>query len=351
MAYKKFLQVFFSLLCPLIIINIISAAIFIYNPKLFYYRPWEYFSEVAYMSSQYEASWDSDETSDLTRKTFFYYQDPHRTHVSTDKYGFRSNFHTLPSYPILVSGDSTIFGSGLSDNETLPWKIAEKTNIPVFNGGRSYLFNTLLRPELSRAKLVIDCITERNISGDVFSKDGFIDGQGFQPLTMEDNDAFELLRKVPSQRYLATSIAARNATRMMRDTFVYLFKSEDEYRFINHKFNENDLENAVHAIVSRKKAVNTKGIEYMFIAIPAKQTIYGNNVDDFTKNYIHTLTDRLRKEGVKTVDLVDIFKTNKPLHIYHNYDTHWNAQGVEVAASVIADLLTHPDISKAPASR
>ncbi|MEC4685115.1 MAG: hypothetical protein VST71_05210 [Nitrospirota bacterium] len=130
--------------------------------------------------------------------------------------------------------------------------------------------------------------------------------------------------------------------------FVYLFNAEEEYRFMNHRFNEHDLDSAVQSIVSRKEDINARGMEYIFIAIPAKQTIYGSNIDEFTKNYINLLTDRLQNEGVKTINLVGIFRANKSSGIYNNYDTHWNSKGVGIAVSVISEYLirTYSGITK-----
>ncbi len=338
MAYKYYLRIFFWILCPLILINCISMATFVYNPKWFYFRPWEYFPELAYKFSEYEALWDIEETSDGTRKNFFYYQDPHRTYVSVDNDGFRKNYK-YGSFEVLVSGDSTIFGTSLSDNETLPWKISEKLNISVFNGGRSSLYNTLLRPELSDVKIIIDCVAERKIKNKVFPSYGWNNGDGYKPLMTNNKDIFSIFNEVPPQRYLATLIAARTVSRIARDLVVFLFGLEDKHIFHGHKFNKSSLERAINSIVERKNNINAQGMEYIFIAIPAKQTIYDDTVDEYTKNYINLLTTNLKKKGVKTINILDSFRANKLSSIYHHYDTHWNSKGVSVAASVIAEYL------------
>lgn len=339
MTYKKFLRLYLLILCPFILINVISTAAFIYNPKLFYFRSWEYFKEVAYKFSQYEARWDANETSDLTRKNFFYYQDPHRTYVSVDKDGFRKNYAKNTEYEILISGDSTIYGLGLSDKETLPWKISEDINLSVFNGGKSSLYNTLLRSDLSKLKIIIDCRTERAIKKTVFNSYDYKKGNNYQALMTNEKNIFDILSSVPPQRFLATSIAIRVAGRIANDAFIFLSSSEEKYKFKKFKHNKSNLDSAVQSIVKRKKEVEALGIEYIFVVIPGKQSIYGKNVDLFTKNYINPLTDELENKGVKTINLLNVFITNKDQNLYHYYDTHWNAKGAEIAAPVITDYL------------
>ena len=69
--------------------------------------------------------------------------------------------------------------------------------------------------------------------------------------------------------------------------------------------------------------------------IPAKQTIYAEEVDDFTLSYLARLEDLWKKEDIRTVDLTDSYKNNKE-EVYQRYDTHWNGKGTEVAARVVA---------------
>ena len=336
-SFRSYLNIIVTFIVVFCIFNSVSFMVFIFNPKLFYFRPWEYFFELGYQFQEYDAFWDCEETSDLTRNNFFYYQDPHKTYVSVDKYGYRKNRIPSNKYSILVSGGSTIFGSGLSDNETLPWMLSEKLNIPIFNGGRSSLFNTLLRDDLKDVKLIIDCSTERNIDSNLFVSQSI--KKKFSPIMKNDKRILKDLDQIPVSRYLITSIIFRVFHRMYNDLIVYLTNNHKQYLYINHTFNEKDLKDAVKVIMKRKRILSKMGKNYIFVAIPAKQTIYNNSIDRFTKNYIKNLTKLLNENGVETINILNSLEKNKDLGLFHPYDTHWNKYGTDIASTVIAKYL------------
>jgi len=338
MDYKNYLRLFFLIACPLILLNVVSVMTFIYNPKMFYNRPWEYFHDITYKFSQYNSVWDEFETSDLTRDNYFYYQDPHKTYVSVDKDGFRSNKFNSKNYKVLITGDSTIFGSGLSDNETLPWKISEAIDTPVFNGGRTSLWNILKRKELLNVEIIVDCVTERDVKNGVFMSLAESRYQSIKQISKIET-ASALLSEVSPQRYLLTSIIMRVILRISNDIILLLTSSKQEYLFHSHHSTQLDLDSSVAAIIKRKEIVEASGLSYVFIAVPAKQSVYDDNVDPFTKNYINTLTDELVKNNVKTINILKVFRENSTKKLFHNFDSHWNSNGTKIASSVISEYL------------
>jgi hypothetical protein len=337
--YKKYLNLYFGVIIPIVILNLGSFVIFVANPKLFYFRPWEYFDEVGYQFKAYDASWAGKETPDLSRNNFFYYQDAHVTKLTVDRDGFRTNYKKARQYPILVSGDSTIFGSGLSDTETLPWKLSEMLDIPVFNGGRSSLFNTLKRKELSNVAIVIDCRKERLIKGDVFDDYGYKKGDDYSPLMKKNKGIKDIIKVIPGKRYWATAIFFRTIKRIKNDLVIYLTGKEEKIRLRHFTMTEKNLDDAVRSIVKRKEELTDLGKRYIFVAIPEKQTVYEDRVDKFTRNYITTLTRRLLDNGVETINLLDAFSENRDKPLFHPYDTHWNSKGTAIAAREIARYL------------
>jgi len=346
MNYTLYLKQLFSILGLLMLLNLISFAAFINNPESFYFRPWEYFPEVAYRFDEYEPVWDRIETSDQTRDNFFYYQDPHRTFVSVDADGYRSTRFQADHYDIVVSGDSAVFGTGLSDNETLPWRLSELMDLPVFNGGRSSLFNTLKRSELIDVGLVIDMRSEREIKGEVFNFYGLSKDMPYTPQLKNDKQLYELPLTVSDKRFLFTSIASRSVLRIINDIRVLASGGERRYKFRRHTFSASDLDTAVESIVKRQREMHAHGKDYVFIGIPAKQTLYHSQVDGFTRNYLNQLTERLQTAGVETINLMDAFSANKSMELFHKYDTHWNVRGTSIAATVIADYLANRDADR-----
>lgn len=339
MTHTQYKTYFVGTLAVIVIANAASLLIFLMSPEMFYYRPWEYFDELAYRFEHFDTRWDAKETSDLTRKNFFYYQDPHQTHVTTDTDGFRSVPKASTAYSIVVAGDSTIFGSGLSDDETLPWLLTELLDMPVFNGARTSLSNLLKNNALKDVELIIDGHTERSIKGRVFNHYGLAEDAPYTPLLRNDKSITELVDIVPAQRYLITSILLRTPKRLKNDLRLWFKGNHSERLLMRHTMNADDLAQAVAAIKQRSDSMQQKGIRYIFVAVPAKQTIYSSDVDEYTKNYVAHLTHRLHTVGVETISLVDEFQQQAASGLFRDYDTHWNEKGVRVAARKIADHL------------
>ena len=55
--------------------------------------------------------------------------------------------------------------------------------------------------------------------------------------------------------------------------------------------------------------------------------------------YNQVCRDNKIENKIKTVNLLNIFRENSVSALYHNYDTHWNANGTKVASSHIAEYL------------
>ena len=331
-----------------IVVNGIGAIYFYYFPSDFYFRAWEYFEEVVYQFDKVNTTWIGKETSDLTRKNLFYYQDPHETLVTTDDDGFRSVPFKVAQYPIVVSGQSMIFGSGLSDSETLPWILSKKLNMPIFNGGRSNLYNVLKNKSLKNVKLVIQCKPERVLTSSLYDDDNMIKNLKYIPLRKKHKkNIYTFLKSINSERYLITSIIHRTVVRAWNDIDIFIGKDKVKYfLFANYRLTENDLNGAVNAIIHRRDELERRGIRYIFTAIPSKQTLYGSSVDPFTMEYLKKLHDKLDKLGVENIRMYSQFALHKDEILYRRYDTHWNARGTNLAADIIASYLRNFDPDK-----
>lgn len=335
-SHKTYTRVFLGILGFLLLANAVSFVAFLVEPRAFYYRPWEYFEELAYRFERFDASWHQAETSDLSRSNWHFFQDPHVTNVTTDQDGYRSVPASDGPYEILVSGDSTIFGSGLSDSDTLPWLLSERLGQSVFNGGRSTLANTLKKSELDSVKIIIDARTERNVKGDFRPKG---DGFPYTPLLRNNRQMLNDINQISPQRYWVTFTIARNIKRLMGDVLIYMNGGASKYLFMTHQMNEEDLADAVASIKSRSTKYEALGYRYIFMAVPAKQSVYGLSVDPYTKEYLAKLTDELQANDVETINLLPEFLAHAGEGLYRQYDTHWNEKGTALAAEVVAKHL------------
>jgi len=335
MNSRRYLKIFLGITLGFGVLHAGSLLVFLASPELFYHRALEYFIDIGYRVKDMPISWHRPEFGDLARDNFFLYRDPHVTSVSTDTRGFRARPIEATSYPIMVAGDSTIFGLRLSDDETLPWRLALAIERPVFNAGR-FPFSLLLdRPEFSRLETLIDSVTERNIRPRVLRK-GLDEAEDMAPEITRDLTMMQAVALVPPRRYSLPLLAIDATKRIANDIRVEIAGGPKRYLFRRHVMNPTELDETVALIVERKKAIEARGIRYVFMPVPAKQTLYAPDVDDYTRNFIPTLVARLRAEGVEAVDLATPFQAEKERGLFFPYDTHWNANGTEIAARVVA---------------
>lgn len=340
MGSSSYLKVFLGITLGFGVLHISSLLAFLYSPQSFYYGPWEYFEDIAYRVEDAPMRWEGLEYQGQTRSNFLYYQYGHVTTVTTDEDGFRTPAVETDNYPILVYGDSTIFGAGLSDGETLPWRLAEITGLPVFNGARTSLSNALAHPALGAVEVVIDALTERNVYPRILKKRGIPKPVEYRPIAAKGLTIAEAAGAIPPQRYSLPLILLKTGERLAGDYNIWRKgNGEEPYLFQRHRMRPEELDETVALIAARAKALEKQGLRYVFLPVPAKQTLYAGDVDDYTRNFIPTLVTRLRAEGVEAVDLATPFQAHKDEDLFFHYDTHWNARGADLGARMLAEQL------------
>ncbi len=161
---KRFKK-YFSLTLVFYTTFYLSFILFMFFPSMFYYRSWEWFEEIVY-KIPYKSIWKGHEKGDASRRYIFHFQKKWKTTVSCDKEGYRSTFMKCEKYPIAIFGDSHIWGSGLSDEETISWILSKNLNLPVFNAGRDTyaILNLITNKKISKAKILIEMIAQRHLS-------------------------------------------------------------------------------------------------------------------------------------------------------------------------------------------
>ncbi|PIE23864.1 MAG: hypothetical protein CSA62_05560 [Planctomycetota bacterium] len=114
-------------------------------------------------------------------------------------------------------------------------------------------------------------------------------------------------------------------------------------------WSRSEMRSLVKRIQQRQDFLASKGVEYLFVVVPAKSTIYPEHYDerwqrlerpsrleqfrDFTKSYpkLHylDLTAALLKEKSR------LAAAEPDTRLYYKTDTHWNSRGASVAAARI----------------
>jgi hypothetical protein len=323
---------------------VVSYALFLYKPSLFYFRAWEYFSEIIYPHPGRPPVWTGFEKGDMSRGYFFRYQESHFTRVTTDADGFRAVPFPSNKYNILIYGDSHCFGSGLSDDETFPWRLGVLLSEPVYNAGRQTKLEHLLsKPEHRKVKIIINVLdTYHTRLPELFPGEFVI--KAYQPAR---ND----VQPVAVKRYYPYSTLFRNIKAGFDDLMSkYFFHEpqndylcEPEYRV---PFSEDDLKTKVVIISKFSENLAEQGYTYILVLVPRRCLLYSEETDEFSKQYFPELIRRLEQKGVYAVDLQPTFLANKSQGLYFRTDSHLNARGTEIAADYVADYLNKKGIIK-----
>jgi hypothetical protein len=103
------------------------------------------------------------------------------------------------------------------------------------------------------------------------------------------------------------------------------------------------------AIVDYKNQLKAKGIDFLFVIIPAKTEIYPDKISDkisspdnpYVTPYTRKLMLELEEAGVEVVDLLPaLVNTRKQDElVYMKQDTHWSNSGMQLSAKIIADRI------------
>jgi hypothetical protein len=335
-SHKKILYVFVAFF----ITYFISLLLFIVKPTLFYYRAWEYFDEMGYHVPK-KNIWQGYETGDMARRYIYSFQKYWPTRVSVDEEGFRSVPFPSNSFPIVIFGDSHTWGSGLSDEETIPWQVALQLQTPVFNGGRLpfTLSKMIQNPRLKESKIIVELVAQHLISKNVFAHDDF---NTTEHEVYAHEKSWKHYFKVHPKRFFIPLKILRNLnlttnifnelTRFKVDSFIIPYKKKYTYAL-----KENDLETAIDNICNRSKTLKAQGYQYIFALVPSKVLQLGHQIDrrDIAQEMV--LANALKEREVDYLDLCSLFRNVDAQVLYLTTDSHINPMG----AKIIADTLTH----------
>lgn len=329
--YKRYLAAFVIFFC----LYIISFILFVASPSLFYFRAWEYFEEIGWCIPNH-LQCEGYERGDASRKYCFNFQDKWKTRVSCDEEGFRSVPFRAEQFPIVIVGDSHTWGTGFSDEETIPWKIATDLNLPVFNGGRKpFMLHKLLQnPRVKDARVIVEFISEH-----LFTKDIFPDGSLFNETEFEifaKEKSFTHFFNIHPKRFFFPLKLLRyvninfNFKKILKNKLKknefdpYLVQYNKHYTL--KRYFQNDLEIIVEKIVKRSTALNQLGYQYVLGVIPARNEHLSYFRDHEGEALEAELAKRLKECGVHYVDSCATFRKHPyPRLLWFATDCHMNS--------------------------
>lgn len=331
-------------------------------PIDFYYvRAWEALSPKkltgvwsgAFYPSQYL---DKIEKGDLGPHTKFAVD--HRAVWQTDKYGMR-NVTPKDHYDIIVLGDSTASGAGLSQEETLSSRVEALTSLNTYSYTNGSIQDFLRDERFSneqQPKIIIQSSMERMLPSIGLPEDLSL----IKPVPLSVMDHLRL-----NSFFSHTAIFFDRAFDPTLFKFIkfkltghkshFYTYEHDGILFIsgdsaNEAIAEEQLAQAIAALTSYSRQLTALGYRFIFVPAPNKENIYYSMLPSQTKPvFLQKLIAGLRQAGVEVVDTQTLFDTKFNKHgpvMYHSDDTHWNGLGVNLAAEAIAELLKKDPVLK-----
>lgn len=336
-------QRYLAIICLLVLAPTFASALaFVLEPRAFYYRPWEYFEEVGYRYQMAPLAWTGSETGDMSRQSLLFRQTSRTTHATTTLEGYRVTPEVFGHPRILVLGDSLAFGSGLSDWETMPWRLSQALGTGVFNGARRGGLCLLDWPENGDIDLVMEIHTERLVTPDEVtrrticaSEDGLLD---------RDTKPFWLFTVAP-ERYLlplklwrAAKVGAKDARALLAGT---PFSELTAPLLHGDAVGPRDVTLAVARMREIHDQLRRRGIRYMAVAVPSSRTVAGEwkGAHAAMVSFHERLSRRLAATGIETVNLEPVFRQHTAAGgapLFMPYDSHWSPAGAGLAAEAIA---------------
>ena len=317
-------------------------------PKLFFFRGWEFFNTFVYQQNN-KLSFKINESGDASRD--FIFQKYNKVNkITINKYGNRiACYDPKKTKSILILGASQTFGSGVSDNETLPKLLCNYSDdTSIYNGGRKHgillnkaknlYFNKILFMNPERVGFRSYCNT--NNLNNYLIKD--INDKNFE------------LKKIDYSNFLRNQIKYLNRYLQKRSETILnpnkeIFPPDNHILMIKHSYSEDAKYKEFNCIKKLNKLFKDKNYDVGFMYFPAKQTIFykklGLLLNEETKNFIPDMTHLMLKSGISTYDTkkcIDNKLKKSNIKIYYYHDTHLTFDGTKT----LYDCLINSDLKK-----
>jgi hypothetical protein len=110
----------------------------------------------------------------------------------------------------------------------------------------------------------------------------------------------------------------------------------------NKEVPEEKLNQAIETIKGYHDLLKSKGIRFIFLTTPGKETIFYESLGTPKPVFLKQLTARLEQLGVEVVCTQPAFEKafeKESVLLYQKDDTHWNANAVRIAADLLAKVI------------
>lgn len=341
---KKFLVSLLVFLIPIILLMVTEVVL---PPNFFAFRPWEalkYSTTVATYCQFYPSETvEMDAVGDLRHHT------PkavvRRELWITDKIGYRNDAF-VEEADVLIIGDSFIAGTGISQEDLLSNRLKAKfgKELKVYNMAPSSFtkFDYFLRLGIvKKPKLIVFAMVERHMPAVFYTKRiGGVKSKLVPiPAAGEASALLDRAFRFSSLKWLNARIRGYkgNGRPAVGDSTVFFLEGSSQ------KHKESDLKRAVKVLQSYQQYCDTHQIEFLFLPMPDKETVYYELVPfDKQPTYLFQLDSLVRDAKIATINTLGLYndyrKHNKDL-LYQKDDSHWTPIATELVSKELYKVI------------
>jgi len=300
-----------------------------------------------------------------------------REEFQTDRFGFRNaGLDARKEFAGFVIGDSFVAGGALSDSDTLAVRLSRKAGVQFYNAGgdKACLANaeaasSILKLSsgvaiyvlLERTALSVpgqisdsraDCIPARAANRARWQVPAVFPGNQQAELFLSDHSpgvilSRNIVKELQNDVWVPNPYASAVIPRKLENGDGMLFYPEEFAKPGNPALVAEKWRTFLAEFSARLAKNNVRTV---VVLVPNKATVYGGMLqpgfDDFHGGeLLDQIETELRRAGISAVNLTKVFQSaardrvaNRD-YIYWRDDTHWNPEGVQIAAdSIWADL-------------
>ncbi len=266
----------------------------------------------------------------------------------TDPLGFRNE--AVVEFPdVIFLGASNIAGYSVSQENTISNQVSNFSGLSTYNMAPCTFekFTQLLDAKIvSKPKIVVFGLVERALPFLQEIKPQQNSGLKNAFLTLKNTTFFnglarfiDILAKRSFIRFSTARINGATGNGIQSPIHEKMFFFQGAPSQI--KASQEIITRTADVISLYRNYCKNKGIEFVFFPVPNKETIYFDLVPlDKQPQFLHKLYIELKKRNIPTINTVTLFnQQNHNQLLYHFDDTHWNENGIKIAAKDIAKLV------------
>ncbi len=270
----------------------------------------------------------------------------------TDAYGYRNRDS---KYDILLIGDSNITGAKLSQEETLAEVLERQLNKEVYSFAPATVNRFLATDRFTERppELVIVSSIERRIPE--------LPAVGANGLGSKiRNRTGNLINSSPLLTWLAITADRISKLGLYHRALASIERSFGKKEYIaynneffiegelaNRNFTDEEVNSMADVLEGYRDALQERGIKFLFMPIPNKETIYYQMLPSKKKSdFLPRLMAELHKRKVEALDIQTTFEAmyhNQNIALYPADDAHWNNVAVEATAALVAQHVKNPE--------